>query len=122
VDLYGSDAEDFRPERWEEDLGLFRDEITTRWGYLPFNGGPRTCLGSKRFLSALMSFWIANLAMFRRIVDFALTEAAYTVVRTLQRFPIIKMPSDEIFEKTGREQQTLTIVLSVANGCRINFG
>jgi hypothetical protein len=55
-------------------------------------------------------------------VDFALTEAAYTVVRILQRFPIIKMPSDEIFEKTGREQQTLTIVLSVANGCRINFG
>jgi cytochrome P450 len=47
ADLYGADAENFRPERWQEDLGLFRDETTTRWGYLPFNGGPRQCLGSK---------------------------------------------------------------------------
>ena len=47
ADLYGADAEDFQPEQWQEDLGLFRDEITTRWGYLPFNGGPRQCLGSK---------------------------------------------------------------------------
>ena len=46
-DLYGGDAEDFRPERWEENLGLFADETTTKWGYLPFNGGPRICLGSK---------------------------------------------------------------------------
>jgi cytochrome P450 len=46
-DLYGEDAEDFRPERWGEDLGLFRDETTSKWGYLPFNGGPRICLGSK---------------------------------------------------------------------------
>ena len=50
ADLYGKDAEDFRPERWQEELGLFRDETTTHWGYLPFNGGPRQCLGSKRFL------------------------------------------------------------------------
>lgn len=48
ADFYGADAEDFRPERWQEDLGLFRDETTMRWGYLPFNGGPRQCLGSKR--------------------------------------------------------------------------
>ncbi|KAI9761985.1 MAG: hypothetical protein M1840_001514 [Geoglossum simile] len=46
ADLYGEDAEEFRPERWEEDLGLFRDETTAKWGYLPFNGGPRICLGS----------------------------------------------------------------------------
>lgn len=46
-DLYGDDAEDFRPERWEEQLGLFADETTAKWGYLPFNGGPRICLGSK---------------------------------------------------------------------------
>ena len=39
-DIYGPDAEQFRPERWEEeelkDIG---------WAYLPFNGGPRICLG-----------------------------------------------------------------------------
>jgi cytochrome P450 len=47
ADLYGEDAEEFRPERWDEDLGLYRDELTKNWGYLPFNGGPRICLGSK---------------------------------------------------------------------------
>lgn len=44
-DLYGKDAEEFRPDRWDEDLPLFRDESTAVWGYLPFNGGPRVCLG-----------------------------------------------------------------------------
>ncbi|RJE21193.1 Cytochrome P450 [Aspergillus sclerotialis] len=47
-DLYGKDAEYFRPERWDEDLPLFRDEKTAAWGYLPFNGGPRICLGRSR--------------------------------------------------------------------------
>ena len=56
ADLYGDDAEDFRPERWDEDLGLYRDEVTKNWGYLPFNGGPRICLGSKiLFVQALDS-------------------------------------------------------------------
>ena len=41
-DLYGSDAGSFRPERWE---GPELSDI--KWGYLPFNGGPRLCLGSK---------------------------------------------------------------------------
>ena len=43
-DLYGEDAMEFRPERWEgpglRDIG---------WAYLPFHGGPRVCLGSKHF-------------------------------------------------------------------------
>jgi cytochrome P450 len=47
-DLYGMDAECFRPERWDdEDLPLFRDRTTQNYGYLPFSGGPRICLGSK---------------------------------------------------------------------------
>jgi len=40
--LYGGDADEFRPERWGEErirkIG---------WGYIPFNGGPRICLGRK---------------------------------------------------------------------------
>ncbi len=46
-DLYGIDAECFRPERWDEDLPLFRDRVTQNYGYLPFSGGPRICLGSE---------------------------------------------------------------------------
>ena len=47
-DLYGSDAEAFRPERWDlnEDNEVSLKNIG--WGYLPFNGGPRVCLGRKQ--------------------------------------------------------------------------
>ncbi|KAF2641585.1 cytochrome P450 52A12 [Massarina eburnea CBS 473.64] len=55
-DLWGEDADDFRPERW--------DGRRSRWEYIPFNGGPRICIGQQ----------------------FALTEAAYVIVRLLQRF------------------------------------
>ena len=41
-DLYGPDALSFRPERWNEER-----LASIGWGYLPFNGGPRVCLGSK---------------------------------------------------------------------------
>ncbi|KAI4197038.1 MAG: hypothetical protein LQ350_006168 [Teloschistes chrysophthalmus] len=46
-DFYGMDAELFRPERWEEDLPMNNDPINAKWGFLPFNGGPRICLGSE---------------------------------------------------------------------------
>ncbi|KAI4264891.1 MAG: hypothetical protein L6R42_000005 [Xanthoria sp. 1 TBL-2021] len=46
-DLYGMDAELFRPERWEEDLPINQNPINAKWGFLPFNGGPRMCLGSE---------------------------------------------------------------------------
>lgn len=46
-DLYGMDAELFRPERWGEDMPLFHNPVNVRWEYLPFNRGPRICLGSK---------------------------------------------------------------------------
>lgn len=39
-DLWGADAAKFVPERWES--GKMRG-----WQYLPFNGGPRICLGRK---------------------------------------------------------------------------
>lgn len=36
-DFYGTDAEEFKPERWEK--------LRPGWEYLPFNGGPRICIG-----------------------------------------------------------------------------
>jgi cytochrome P450 len=56
-DLFGEDAEEFRPERWV-------DYQPPRWAYLPFSGGPRVCIGQQM----------------------ALTQAAYTIVRFLQTF------------------------------------
>lgn len=57
-EYYGEDANEFNPERWG-------NKVKYGWEYLPFNGGPRICLGQQ----------------------FALTEASYTVVRLLQMFP-----------------------------------
>lgn len=60
---YGKDAHIFRPERWGEPLVK-----KLGWAFLPFNGGPRICLGQQ----------------------FALTEASYVIVRLLQTFKNIK--------------------------------
>jgi cytochrome P450 len=49
-DLYGPDANEFRPERWE---GSELDHIG--WGFLPFHGGPRTCLGRECCLITLIT-------------------------------------------------------------------
>jgi hypothetical protein len=42
ADLYNPDPLAFRPERWNGS-----ELANIGWGYLPFNGGPRLCLGSK---------------------------------------------------------------------------
>lgn len=55
-DIWGEDAEVFNPDRW---MGR-----KVAWEYIPFNGGPRTCIGQQ----------------------FALMRASYVVVRLLQRF------------------------------------
>ncbi|KAL2059151.1 hypothetical protein ABVK25_000443 [Lepraria finkii] len=70
-DIYGEDAEEFRPERWldgEEGKGL-----RVGWEYLPFNGGPRICIGQQ----------------------FALTEASYITVRLMQEFCAIESKDPE---------------------------
>lgn len=89
--IFGSDAEAFRPERWEtgelDGIG---------WAHFPFIGGPRQCLGE----------------------DFALMEVSYTVVRLLQTFLDIRLPRGKIVEP-GTERQRLTLVLSSADGCRV---
>lgn len=99
-DFYGMDAEMFRPERWEEEMGLYDDVTNAKWGYLPFNGGPRTCLGQ----------------------DFGLTEAAYAVVRLIRQYPQITLPPGEKVELVGVEKQTMTLVLSVTEGCKVYLG
>lgn len=45
--LYGEDAELFRPERWDINVKNAVDLRNIGYGYLPFNAGPRVCLGRK---------------------------------------------------------------------------
>lgn len=59
-DLWGDDADSFDPDRW--------NDRKVSWDYIPFNGGPRICIGQQ----------------------FALTEAGYVLVRLLQRFDQIE--------------------------------
>ena len=60
ADIWGPDVDEFKPERW---VGR-----KPGWEFLPFNGGPRICLGQQ----------------------FALTEAGYVIVRMLQKFDRIE--------------------------------
>lgn len=54
-------------------------------------------------------------------MDFALTEAGYTVVRLLQSFPTIKLPEGEIVELVGVEKQVATLVVSIKDGCNVEI-
>lgn len=56
---YGVDSHVFKPERWAD------KDLKPGWAYLPFNGGPRICLGQQ----------------------FAITEASYVIARIAQEFP-----------------------------------
>ncbi|KAL4910011.1 hypothetical protein BDW74DRAFT_46676 [Aspergillus multicolor] len=67
TDIYGPDAEEFRPERWlQPDEG--EAPLRPGWGFLPFSGGPRICPGQQK----------------------ALTEAGYVVVRLVQVFAAVE--------------------------------
>ncbi|KAL8792584.1 MAG: hypothetical protein Q9195_004807 [Heterodermia aff. obscurata] len=88
-DLYGEDAAEFRPERWLDDA----DEKGLRvgWEYLPFNGGPRICIGQQ----------------------FALLESSYVVIRILQSFSHIESRDP----KPWREKLMLTCIS--LGGCKV---
>ena len=113
-DLFGEDAESFRPERWENPgLPLYADKSKSAWGYLPFNGGPRVCLGQ----------------------DFGLMEASYAVIRILQAFSRVEAApyDDEQTQawdgwsshhgrpcpRTATDRQKMTLVMSLADGCPV---
>jgi len=80
-DLFGYDVDEFRPERWERGF-------PPAWHYIPFNGGPRICLGQQ----------------------FALTEMQYAVTRMVQRYDSIKDCN------TKEQLYKADIVLTPGNG------
>jgi cytochrome P450 len=83
TDIYGPDAEEFKPERWET--------LRAGWSYLPFNGGPRICVGQQ----------------------FALTEAGYTIVRMVQEFEKVEA-RDHLLWREG-----LNLTLCCGDGVKV---
>ncbi|KAF8853365.1 putative cytochrome 52A4 [Acephala macrosclerotiorum] len=83
-------VEDFSPERWQT-------WQPKPWIYIPFNGGPRICIGQQ----------------------FALTEMGYTIVRLLQRYERIENFMGVV--DGGRPTLKAEIVLQPGDGVRIGL-
>jgi cytochrome P450 len=89
VELVGPTANEFDPTRWET-------WTPEPWSYIPFNGGPRICLGQ----------------------NFALTEAAYVVARMCENF-------ERIVERSGKARGSHgfceDIILSPLEGVKVGL-
>ncbi|KAI8936755.1 hypothetical protein NX059_006002 [Plenodomus lindquistii] len=85
TDLYGPDANTYNPERWAT--------LRPGWEYLPFNGGPRICLGQQ----------------------YALTEASYVTVRMVQEFVEMEARDPEPW------MEGLTLTLCSKNGVKVGL-
>ncbi|OTB04914.1 hypothetical protein M426DRAFT_320486 [Hypoxylon sp. CI-4A] len=84
-DIYGPDADEFRPERW--------DSLRTTYEYVPFNAGPRICVGQQ----------------------FALTQMAFVTFRILQAFKAIERRDDRpVVHKIG-------VNVSMLHGCWVSM-
>ncbi|KAF2657797.1 cytochrome P450 52A12 [Lophiostoma macrostomum CBS 122681] len=94
-DIWGPDADSFNPSRW--------NGRKVGWEYLPFNGGPRICIGQQ----------------------FALTEAGYVIVRLLQRFEGLSGVGNtwEPVEKGGFGfvRQALSLTMAPADGVKVRL-
>jgi cytochrome P450 len=84
-DIYGPDANEFRPERWET--------LRPGWEYIPFNGGPRICLGQQ----------------------YALTEAGYVTARLVQEFATMES------RDPGPWVEQLSLTCSSMNGTKVGL-
>ncbi|KAF2473134.1 cytochrome P450 52A12 [Lindgomyces ingoldianus] len=86
TDYFGNDSLEYKPERWEH--------LRPGWEYLPFNGGPRICLGQQ----------------------YALTEASYVTCRLVQEFQ--KVESRDV---DGIWKESLTLTACSANGTLVSL-
>ncbi|KAH7157382.1 cytochrome P450 [Dactylonectria estremocensis] len=80
---FGADPEEFVPERWED--------LRPGWGYLPFNGGVRSCVGQQ----------------------YALLETHYIVARMVQTFKALESRDDDEW------MELYSLTLCSKNGTRV---
>ena len=93
----------FSPERWE----IWTPKT---WQYIPFNGGPRICIGQQFALTE-----IGKLIGSKRLCRTTLTrEKGYTITRILQRYEYMDCHSPSIHPRYKSE-----VVLSPVNGVKV---
>jgi cytochrome P450 len=86
---FWADAETFDPERFAPD----RSKNRHSWSFIPFSGGPRTCIGNM----------------------FALVESSILIAQILRRFDIEVQPCDDVKPVavvTMRPSKPVRVVLS----------
>ena len=107
-DLYGEDADEFKPERWLDRDG--KKGLRPGWEYLPFNGGPRICIGRKLFPTTY-----PPATAHESPEQFALTEASYISVRLLQEFARIESRDSEPW------REKLSLTCTGLGGCKVSL-
>ncbi|GAB7365596.1 hypothetical protein MBLNU230_g6665t3 [Neophaeotheca triangularis] len=90
TEVYGADAETWRPSRWED------PDLRPGWNYLAFGGGPRVCLGQQ----------------------YALTETYYVTIRMVQEFSKGFEVKDPEWEWREKMQITMSSANGVKVGLR----
>jgi cytochrome P450 len=103
ADIWGPDVEKFNPERWEG--------RKAGWNFLPFNGGPRVCLGRKVLFPHYLVYQLMMTSE-----QFAITATSYTIVRLLQKFDIM-----ENLDQNPIAQHNLTLTNSPGAGVKIRL-
>lgn len=93
VEYWGADAEEFKPERWDTSSP---GPLGKGWEFLPFNGGPRICLGQQ----------------------FALTEMGYILTRLVQEYSDIGL-DEEYHDRPLRVRHSIT--MSHGDGVRVRL-
>lgn len=102
-DVFGRDPDEFVPERWQD--------LRPGWGYLPFNGGARACIGRKLFTPLLFR------GAFKLTGDgteqYALLETHYVVARMAQTYTQLESCDDEEW------MELYALALCSKNGTRV---
>jgi len=108
-DIWGKDVLEWKPERWVD--------RKHGWEYIPFNGGPRICIGRESsYAVASSEAKKLKLTTNECPEQFALTEISFVMVRMAQRFEKIEPldPGEELIKG-------LRLTLVPRNGVKIRL-